>query len=322
MANNNTAAPKTEAEKEAARKAKIALTPRFVELFSKEPTNFQNAEKMQQMITEKEGSIPGKNIIDPVTNSGPTINPERSGISIVIPYLHAAAAGEELKYALRAWAENFPDSHIIIIGDKPDFISDEVVHIPSALKHTQPQLDVAVKIMQALADDRVTGDFIFTNDDIYPVNPLELADITSLKCAGKLGFTKKKAGNSYIQTVSRTKGLLEHAKYPTWDYSTHTPFFFNKEKMAKVFSKYQPAVKPALISSLYYNSVFKKEQPELIKGNAEGDTVAYVYRENPNLEILEKAFQERKFINHNNAGYASVLPFLENFFPEKCKYEL
>lgn len=259
-------------------------------------------------------------ITPPVAETNASNKP--AGISVIIPYLESAAKGEELKYALRAWSQNFEDCHIIIIGDKPDFVSEEVIHIPVVLKHSQPQIDVTVKILQAIASDLVTDEFILTNDDIYPVNPISLEDIALLKSIGTFGKTKKNASDGYKKIVARTVEMLKRERYPIHDYATHLPFLFNKEKMAKVIQKYGADSRPLLISSLYYNSVFPKETPVLINGGRECDFVAYVYRSNPDLEILERAFQERKFINHNNEGYEPVLPFLQQLFPDQCKYEL
>lgn len=244
------------------------------------------------------------------------------GISVVIPYLASAASGDELKYALRAWAENFPECQIVIIGDRPDFISDQVVHIPHVAEFASPQLDVTAKLMQAIASDLISEDFILTNDDIYPVNHIELADIAELKSAGFLGSTKRNANPKYMAKLLRTKDLLEARKLPIHDYSTHTPYLLNKTRLAKVIARYKADQEPLLISSLYFNTCFPKEVPQLIKGGPTGELIAYVYRSNPNLDILEEAFLNRKFINHNSEGYPAVRPFLEQFFPDKSRFEL
>ena len=240
----------------------------------------------------------------------------------MIPFLASAAQGHELRYALRSWAENFQDCHIIIIGDKPDFISDEVIHIPAAVSHKSPQLDVTHKIIQAIASDLVTDEFILTNDDIYLANFIELAEIAELKCSGTLGFTKKKAPQGYQEKLQRAISQLRDAKRPIHDYATHTPFLFNKEKMAKVIARYNCDTVPSLISCLYYNSVFPKLQPTQIKGDKTGDYVAYVYRADPDLALLRSAFESRKIVNHNKHGYAAVLPLLQEYFPDKCKFEI
>jgi len=243
-------------------------------------------------------------------------------ISVVIPYLASAASGMELLYALRAWDENFPGCQIVIIGDRPDFISDEVIHIPAIANFKSPQLDVTAKLLQAIASELVSEDFILSNDDIYPVNPIELSDISDLKCAGFLGSTKRNANPAYRAKLYRTMELLQSRKLPFYDYSTHTPFLFNKTRLGKVIARYKADQEPLLVSSLYFNTCFPKDVPEVIKGGATGDLIGYVYRDNPNKEILEEAFLNRKFINHNSEGYEAVLPFLETFFSDKSRFEV
>jgi hypothetical protein len=247
---------------------------------------------------------------------------ENEKISVVFPYLASAANGLELMYALRGWEENFKDFQIVIIGDRPDFISDQVIHIPHVATFDSPQLDVTAKLLQAIASELITEDFIFTNDDIYPVNYIELADISELKCAGFLGSTKKSANPKYMEKLLRTRDLLAIRKLPVYDYSTHTPYLFNKTRLAKVIERYKADQEPLLISSLYFNTCFKDEVPRVIKGGSAGDVIGYVYRSNPDINVLKEAFMSRKFINHNSEGYAAVLPLLESFFPDKCIYEI
>src|SRR5690606_3374506 len=102
-------------------------------------------------------------------------------ITLVIPYLKSEAAGEELKYALRTWEANFEKKvNLVIIGDKEDWFSDDVVHIPhdghlidedcgcdNPKKIRNPQADVAHKLMTAISAGAVDGDFILSNDDIF-----------------------------------------------------------------------------------------------------------------------------------------------------------
>lgn len=262
-------------------------------------------------------------LVEIKVSPGETISYEKKpGISVVIPYLASAACGSELMYALRAWAENFPEAQIVIIGDRPDYVSDQVIHIPHVAEFKSPQLDVTAKLIQAIASDLISEDFILTNDDIYPVNPIELDDITELKCAGFLGNTKKNANPLYKQKLFRTMELLQGRRLPSYDYATHTPFMFNKTRLAKVIARYKADQEPLLISSLYFNTCFPKEVPQVIKGGPTGETIAYVYRANPDQAVLESAFMNRKFINHNSEGYNAVLPFLEKYFPEKSRFEV
>src|SRR5690606_7790263 len=55
----------------------------------------------------------------------------KGAIPLLIPYLKSEVAGEELRYALRSWEQNFKeDFQVVVIGDREDWFSPEIVHIP------------------------------------------------------------------------------------------------------------------------------------------------------------------------------------------------
>lgn len=245
----------------------------------------------------------------------------RGKLLIVIPYKASSAKGDELKYALRSWAKNLPEAEILIIGDLPEFASHLVAHIPAVITTDNPQVDIASKLMQAIASDLVPDFFIFSNDDIYLTNPITPEELCAPKIAGLLGETKRKANPKYAQKIEATLKALKDAGLNVYDYSTHLPFLYHKKELAEVIRKFKAEENGLLISSLYFNSTLPDYTPEVTKGNASGDHVVYVYRENPNLSVVEHGFTDRKFVNHNSVGYASVLPFLKKYFPEKSRFE-
>lgn len=270
---------------------------------------------------ETEGSSPSGD------NNPPSTDPEKeqdknskSDICVVIPYVHSKANGEELKYALRAWDKHLPGCKIILIGDKPDYVSELVHHIEGLELGSNPQIDVAKKLMQAIASEEVSSSFIFTNDDIYPIAPVDLEDLALLRCNGILG-QKKNATVGYLEKTNATIAALSAENYPLFDYGTHLPVIYSKYSLAQILAHFKAEEKGLLISSVYFNSVFYDQAPEIVKGNADGNYVAYIYRANPNKELLQKVFETRKFVNHNSDGYAPTLPLLEKYFPEASKFE-
>lgn len=244
----------------------------------------------------------------------------KQDVCVVIPYVHDKANGDELRYALRAWEKHLPGCRIVLIGDKPDFISDLVHHIEGLALGANPQIDVAKKLMQAIASEEVPSSFIFTNDDIYPVAPVDLEDLKVLRCNGILG-QKKNATPGYLEKTNATIAALSAENSPLFDYGTHLPVVYEKYNLAQILSHFKAEERGLLISSLYFNSVFYDQEPEIVKGNADGTHVAYIYRANPNKELLEKVFETRNFINHNSEGYAPTLPLLQKHFPGTSKFE-
>lgn len=316
-----------------AKAAKVALTPEFEKIFDRKPTNFENVDKMRQMLTEYRNQ-PDQNSEQLGSSSGQTDSElQRSnenlkvevedhyGPCVVIPYKKTAAKGLEILYALRAWAKNLPNCKIVIIGDPEDYFSDEVIVIPAAVESENPQIDVTLKMLQAIASDDVPSTFIWSNDDIYPVTPIHVADLLLLTCSGKLGETKSTINGTYQENYKRTLNFLKENGLPCNDYSTHTPYVFDKFDLANVISEAQADEEGFLISSLYFNKVHPDIVPVKITGGPKGAYVVYVYRDNPDLNVVTEAFKTRKFVNHNNKGYAPVLPLLKKHFPDKSRFE-
>jgi hypothetical protein len=322
-----------------AKTEKLALTPEFEKIFGRKPTNFENADKMHLMIIDHEmttkrlnapdlrqeqsGSSPdhADNEVQRSIESLKVEVEDHSGPCVVIPYKKTAAKGLELLYALRAWAKNLPNCKIVIIGDQEDYFSDEIIVIPAALESENPQIDVALKMLQAIASDDVPSTFIWSNDDIYPVTPIHVADLLLLTCSGKLGETKPTINGMYQENYKRTLNFLKENGLPFNDYSTHTPYVFDKFDLANVISEAQADEEGFLISSLYFNKVHPDIVPVKITGGPKGAYVVYVYRDNPDMNVVTEAFKTRKFVNHNNKGYAPVLPLLKKHFPDKSRFE-
>lgn len=242
--------------------------------------------------------------------------------TVVIPYKKSAAAGEELRYALRAWEKYFPGCKIVVIGDREDWFSPEVICIEMEVLSNNPQIDVANKLMVAIAADEIPEDFIWSNDDILPVSPIHIGDIQLLKANGLLTNSKPGLNGVYAENMQRTIELLQKYKLPVWDYSTHTPFYFNKEKLSSVISQLRADETGYLISSLYFNSYFPEINPVIVAGDANCFFTAYVYRDNPPMSVVNEVFKSRKFVNYNDKAYSAIRSVIESKYSDKSTFEI
>jgi hypothetical protein len=241
--------------------------------------------------------------------------------TIVIPYLASQAKGNELLYAVRAWSRYLPNWKIVIIGDALPWFSKDIIHIPHKPVSTNPQIDAADKLATAIASDLVPDYFIWSNDDIYPVCPLDYEDILVRKAMGYLE-PKGTPGGIYAENSKRTLAALKAEKLnPIYDYATHTPMVFEKSKMAETLAKYGCQKEGFLISSLYYNTHFAGYRPIITRNDTQGSIVASVWSSTPNQNVLKQVFETRKFINNNDNGWPHVELYLKNLFPEKSKFE-
>ena len=241
--------------------------------------------------------------------------------SIVIPYLASKAKGEELRYAVRAWVKHFPEGKVVIIGDKPAWAGKDLVHIPHKPQSTNPQIDVAHKMIAAIASNKVSDVFIWTNDDIYTLCPVDIADIITLKSHGKL-LKRGVANGLYAENCKNTVAALKKQGITDpFDYATHTPVVMEKSSLAKVIERYGCEKEGHLVYSLYANTVFPDHRPIITKNDGSGSICASVYRANPDPKVLKRVIASRKWLNNNDAGWKAVEPKLKELFPDKCKFE-
>lgn len=267
-----------------------------------------------------------KPVVKPVENSEPSSHqdpvPEREphSLCVVIPFRADKSKGNELQYAVRAWDRNFPFVKIVVIGDSLPWFGPEIVHIPFEDFDENPQINTTAKIMAAIASDEVDDMFALSCDDIYPVTPILLADLGILRVNGKLKDRNTRGGH-FEKNLERTiTKLTKDGFMDPWDYDIHAPYLYDKSSLADVIMHYGADKEGMLLPSLYFNSLFSVHVP--IKVNARsGSYIGRVHREDPTKAILEKAFYNRKFINNDNRGWASVEPFLKKLFPDKCRFE-
>jgi len=282
--------------------------------------------------TDQEKATPKKS-----TKRQTTAETQPDKTTLVIPYLKSEAAGDELKYALRNWDAKFKgDLRVVVIGDREDWFSDEIVHIPHEVhlidedcgcdnpkKVRNPQADVAHKLLTAIASGDVTGDFILTNDDIFILGETTLADLAYLRVAGKLETGAGKSGGIYHQNATRTAQLLREKGRPTFRYGTHTPVVLNAGLLAEVIKEYNATERGTLLTSLYFNHHYPDARGMVtVTGGKECTILASIYRENPDKEVLHQALERRKFINVNSAGWKAIKPILEADYPEKSRFEI
>lgn len=263
------------------------------------------------------------------------ISPQDDRLSLVIPYLKSEASGEELKYALRSIEKNLKvDVRVVIVGDKEDWFSPEIVHIPhepylikedcdcpapSMVKN--PQADVTHKLFTAIASGEVTGNFILSNDDIFLLGPTLLADIEVLKAFGTLEKGGK-VGGTYNQNSKRTANVLEKNGLPIHRYGTHTPMLLNAEELIEIIERYNALEKGYLLTSLYFNEKYPDARPLQVDGTAKDPILGSAYRSDIPKDLLENVFRSRKFLNCDSKGWTAVKPLLETVFSKPSVYEL
>jgi len=306
------------------------LDPKVEALREEADESQQHSTKSKEIPLEKgEDEMREQSNQGDVSSKTPNPKPKTEDlIHIVIPYRHASAKGDELIYALRAWQKFFPLSRIVIIGDiHPKLDQNSIEYIPFKETSKNPQINTAAKMLAIIESKVVPDYFIWSNDDIYPVTTLTISEIDLITAEGPLKARGSDGGLFRKNSARTVAALKKEGITDGFDYVTHTPVGFWKDKLRDVIKKFGADKEGHLIATLYFNYVWNGHRPVIIDNgvnpNHKGTQsyVACVFNGKVSDRKLEQAFSERKFINHNDAGYEKVLPFLKKLFPKKSSFE-
>lgn len=254
---------------------------------------------------------------------GEDINEHKPDITVVIPYLRAKSQGDELKFALRSIETHFRclNYNVVVIGDREDWFTDSIIHIDMPVISANPQEDVINKIKEILISDQVAEKIIWTNDDIYFISPVEVADIETLKIDGFL----KDDGRSgiYSQNRVRTIDLLKQKKLPIRNFATHTPVLYRKSLLIELFEVIPELHEGGyLFSSVYFNFHYPHHRPAQTDWKTDNWSLRLISA-NPNAALFTKLISTKKFLNNAEQGYSQLLVhYLSNTFTEPSKYEI
>ena len=243
-------------------------------------------------------------------------------ISVVIPYCKEYAQGNELLFAIRSWYKNarFP-FHIFVIGDYEDWMDGEnVTWIDCPRVSDIPSVDTLHKLHEILTYTAVTERFIWTNDDIYLMNPVSVPHIVLPKVLGTLNPAAY--NGHYRAAMERTIEMLTEAGLPLLNYGTHTPVMFKKSNLKALLPGDDVNAKTGvLFTSLYFNSV-NTAHPARLDWRTDPFLLPVVSKA-PDEKLVNELLRNKVFMNNARSGYS---PWLESFlsrrFPEKCVAEL
>ena len=243
--------------------------------------------------------------------------------TFVYPYKEGMAQGDELKYSLRSLCQNFKeDFEVIILGNKPKWLSDNVTCLEVELQNESPQINQAKKLTHLFDIKRLTN-IIWMNDDIYFVNPVTIEDIKLNKYLieyreGKI-FNNK--GRYHIAARKSLEWLRDNGK-ENFVYSTHLPYYFNITKLKQLF-KLLPLTKVDYLLELLYFNYFCNSK-DAVQTNHKGEISVRCarmlsWKEYP---YLRNKINNTLFLNNAEQGFCTVLiEYLKRRFSERCKFE-
>lgn len=247
-------------------------------------------------------------------------------VAVIIPYLKGKAQGLELLYAIRSISKNFTEENyqLVVIGDKEDWFSDDILFIEKPCIGSNPQADVIDKIKAILINESIPEEFVWTNDDIYFVAPTSIDELRLLKTDGKLEVIPGNTG-TYNKNRERTIKLLERAGCPIRNFATHMPVVYEKDKMMDVFEAFPKDLEAGiLLSSAYFNLHFPGAKTEKCNWKTDRWSLRVVsdLKSEEKKQLFRSLIAKKHFLNHSEAGFGKLLmDWLSRQFQEKCRFE-
>lgn len=268
----------------------------------------------------------------PHSNVDPKKQPK---VDVVYPF-YAEGSDGELKYSMRSMEENFTSlRNIWVIGDKPEWASDQVQHIPFDHLKMLPSNEyskgrnICEKMLRAAMTPDISADFVYAGDDHYLLRPWSLEDFTKQILVRE---DLNKFPKDYLDPKTRPWDMLNKWQtalwltydkmklfgYYGWNYETHTPKLINKVKLIKTFTQYGIGEGTLIWHSAYFNMHWTVQTAI---DSEHSDIKAGFYAKHTPEEI-ESRMQPATFLSHNDKGLTPDLKAaIMERFSNKSRYE-
>jgi len=220
----------------------------------------------------------------------------------------------ELKYSLRSLEKHGKDvRNVYIIGEKPEFISDEVTFIPFKDEHSYAVINVNEKILHVLNNWEVTDDFVYMNDDFFLLKDVNLGQYPYYyKRNLKPEEEKSRYGKSLVFTYYYL--IFQQKKYKNFE--LHLPIVFNRDKYMAMEKEWDVCRKMPLglqLRSIYCNMLE-------IEGVKTRDSKIRTF---DSVEEVSKTIEFRDCFSIADSSIECGMDHILNeLFPDKSKYEI
>lgn len=160
---------------------------------------------------------------------------------------------EELRYSMRSlyvFAGEQIDK-VILVGEKPDWISDRVIHLPFN-EHGNKEYRIGSKILHACKSGLVGDRFLFMNDDFFFTSHFDAINFPYYQ---KGPLLIGDPVNAYQQNLGLTRDYLLSLGKTVYHFDVHCPIVYDVEKFLELEPHLEVSKKGIgmVVKSLYCN---------------------------------------------------------------------
>ena len=233
---------------------------------------------------------------------------------VVIPYFAEGAQGRELEYAVAGWRKHFKEKYlIVVVGDRHPIVDSgkDIMYIKCERVGAQkagnyrPHIDFVKKFRKVYEKFPDSKGFIFSADDVYAVNDFDIIDVKTLRQNGKR-IEISTLGSAWNIEKKKTLDLLKKEGYPVRNFTTHLPVWFEWDKLIAMFDKYDMDNNSYILEDMYFNIYYPTRIP--LQTHIDHDNCKCgVYRPNPRIDYIRRAFNEKIWIQNSVEGWIPAL---------------
>lgn len=238
-------------------------------------------------------------------------------ITFVYPFIKSSSGWDELRYSIRSLEKHFQDEfQVVIIGDRPDWISDQVIFIEKKREVVQYATKVydSISKLKAICESELVSDtFVWMNDDIYLIKDMSLAAMDHYFIVNRYNELPT-ARSLHGKLIRATLDRLKQDQFNHHNCSTHMPFVHRKGATLNILQKFDAQrnryLPSSLVNNVHYGGLglspirLTKEDP--FKAGFYGMEDGFSFGPSPVERILE-IMDRNMFLNHNNQGLTDEL---------------
>ena len=240
---------------------------------------------------------------------------------VVIPYFAGGAQGREIEYAVAGWRRHFKENFLIVlVGDYHPVVDtgDDITYIKcervteQAAGNYRAHIDFVNKFRTVHKAFPDSEGFIFVADDVYAVNDFDIFDVRVLKQNSSEITYPAISTKAWHDEKKKTKELLIKEGYPVRNFVTHLPIWYEWDKLEKMFMRFEMDKNSYIPEDLYFNIYYSNRIPATLNIYFDNFKCG-VYRQNPRIEFIKKAFKSKIWIQNSVEGW---IPALEKMLQE------
>lgn len=233
---------------------------------------------------------------------------------------------EELRTSLRS-IEKYAPKHdgIVIVGYKPNWVSDKVLYIPTNQTcRLEGWMNAKVNLLVACKSPLISDDFILMNDDFILTRPIQdwnesLSKVKNTIPEQIIEWKNIHLNSRYTRAFQTTLFLIKRimGNIDVYNYELHIPMFINKRKFAELLKDRRIADVMSEVVTLYrsiYGNIHKVPFNEIIN-----DVKFY---DNDPKEITTEWISTFDGWIGDPVKYPVLNKFVNDNFPDKCSFEI